>query len=327
MFGTQSYHFLWFGVIAGCSQRGERNFLYFHSMKSILIAGGTGAIGRALTAYLTSKGNSVKILSRNPKRENEVRWSPAEGIIDTDRLRDVQVIVNLSGAGIDEKRWTKSRKQELFDSRILSTKVLVEHAAAFPLLEHYISASGITAYGFDDGETEHPESDAFGTDFISTLVQAWENAADLFEAHVPVTKLRIAVVLNDRSGALPKLAAPIKWGLGAPIGSGRQQVPWVHITDLIRQVEWVMDRKLTGVYNTNAGNVSNAQLTKAVARALHKRLWMPNVPSFAIKLLFGQVSEILLSGAKASNATMRTTGFEHTYTDINSAVDDLLKAS
>ena len=324
MFGTQSYHFLWFEVIARCSQTGERIFSYIHFMKSILIAGGTGAIGRALTDYLISKGHGVKILSRNPKGENEVRWSPTEGTIDTDGLQDVQVIVNLSGAGIDEKRWTKARKKELFDARIVSTKVLEERVSAFPLLEHYISASGITAYGFDNGKTEHPESDAFGTDFIASLVKEWEKAADLFAAHATVTKLRVAVVLNNRSGALPKLAAPIKWGLGAPIGSGKQQIPWVHITDLTRMVEWVIDRNLGGVYNTNAGNASNAELTQAVAQAIGKRLWMPNVPAFAVKILFGQVSEILLKGAKASNAAIRTSGFEYIYTDLNRAVDDLL---
>lgn len=278
-------------------------------MKTLLIAGGTGYIGGHLERYLTKKGYTVKILTRNAVHENHVGWNPEKNSIDSEKCADVQVLINLCGENLNTKRWTREQQNRLIRSRVETAKKLHEMRSSFPKLEHYISASGISAYGFDDGKTEHSESDSYGNDFLSQLVKKWEEEADLFRDVVPVAKMRIAVVLEWNQGALKKMASPIKMGIGSPLGSGEQQMPWVHISDLVRMFEFVISEKLEGVYNTNAGNSSNAELTKAIAAAVDKKLWMPNVPVFALKLILGKMYEMVVFGAKASNEKIKKAGF------------------
>lgn len=290
-------------------------------MKTVLIAGGTGYIGKLLEEHLSESGCSVKILTRNPVRENHVFWNPESGKIDREKCEDVQVLINLCGEGIDKKRWTEKQKKLLADSRIEVTKKLFELRSSFPVLEHYISASGITAYGFDEGVYEHRETDEYGDDFLSKLVERWEAAADLFKPVVIVSKLRIAVVLEQGKGALKKMSIPVRLGLGSPLGSGKQQIPWVHISDLVRIFEFVIITEAEGTFNTSANNISNEDLTKAIARSMNKKIWMPNVPGFVLKILLGQMSEMILSGAKASNEKLKQKGFVFAKT----AIDDVLR--
>lgn len=289
-------------------------------MKTVLIAGGTGYVGRHLEKYLSGNGYHVKILTRNPSRENHVYWNPVENSIDSLKCADVQVLINLCGENLNNKRWTKRQRKLLTDSRVEAAKKLYEMKSSFPRLEHYISASGITAYGFDNGETEHSETDSYGTDFLSQLVKQWEHAADIFRDTALVTKMRIAVVLERNEGALEKMSFPIRMGVGAPLGSGKQQMPWVHISDLVRMFEFVIARKLEGTYNTNAGNSSNEEITRAIAGSLNKKLWMPKVPVFVLKLMLGKMYEMIAYGAKASNEKIRRAGFTFETTDIGNAV-------
>lgn len=290
-------------------------------MYVVLIAGGTGYIGRSLGQFLLDKGYSVKILTRNPVEGNHVLWNPEKLTIDAEKCEDVQVIVNLCGEGINKKRWTKKQQQYLIDSRVEVTKSLFEMRHFFPNLEHYVSASGITAYGFDDGVIEHKETDNYGTDFLSQLVKQWEEAADMFSGVVTVSKLRIAVVFEWNKGALEQMSNPIKMGIGSPLGSGKQQIPWVHITDLVRLIEFVIENKLEGTFNTNANNHSNEEITKAIAGKLNKRLWMPNVPAFVLKIVLGKLSEMVLLGAKASNEKIKEKGFLFSIESVEEALD------
>lgn len=293
-------------------------------MKNILIAGGSGLIGSELANFLKSKGYSVKILSRTANA-NYVLWNPEKREIDSNQVKDTDILINLSGTGIDEKRWTTQRKKALIDSRVDTTNALFELKGHFPQLKQYISASGITAYGFDDGTVEHLESDSFGTDFLSQLVKSWEEAADQFKAIAKVAKLRIAVVISRKGGALPKMSKPVRLGIGSAIGSGKQQMAWVHIEDLVRIFEHAISNELEGSYNTNASNTSNAQLVEAIAKQLNKRLWFPKVPQFIMKLVFGQMAEMLLKGSKASNSSLLKTGFTFNYETLESALQKELK--
>lgn len=290
-------------------------------MKTILIAGGTGYIGRNLEQFLSEKGYSVKILTRNPVEENHVWWNPEKLTIEAEKCKDVQVIVNLCGEGINKKRWTKQQQQYLIDSRVEVTKALFGMRHFFSNLEHYVSASGITAYGFDDGLVEHRETDDYGTDFLSQLVKQWEEAADMFRGTVAVSKLRVAVVFEWNKGALKQMSNPVRMGIGSPLGSGKQQIPWVHITDLVRLIEFVIENKLEGTFNTNANNHSNEEITKAIAEKLNKRLWMPNVPAFVLKTVLGKLSEMVLLGAKASNEKIRERGFLFSIASLEKALD------
>lgn len=290
-------------------------------MKTVLIAGGTGFLGKHLEKHLMEKGYDVKILTRNPNRDNHVGWIPEQRTIDATKCEAVQVLINLCGEGITNKRWTSKQKQLLIDSRIETTKTLFELKSSFPNLEHYVSASGVNAYGFDDGMTEHVEEKSYGKDFISKLVEKWENAADLFASDVIVSKLRVAIVLEKGSGALEKMSQPIRMGFGSPLGTGKQQIPWVHISDLSRIVEFVIQNKLSGTFNTNAGNISNEELTKAIAVSLNKRIWLSKVPPFALKLLLGQMSEVILNGTKASNERLKKHGFVFLINSIDKALN------
>lgn len=292
---------------------------------NVVIAGGSGFLGTYLTKHFTDLGWKVSILSRNPSESNQIYWSPTRLELDKESVRDCQVLINLSGQGIDEKRWTEARKQALRNSRIESTNALFKMADKFPALEHYVSASGISAYGFDDGNVLHEEADSYGQDFLSQLVKDWEAAADQFNAVCKVTQVRIAVVLDKENGALPKLVQPIQYGVGAPIGTGTQMMPWVHIEDLVRIFQFVIESQLTGKVNSNAENNTNKEVTQTIANVKGKRLWLPNIPAFILKLLFGQLAEILLNGASASNEKLKKAGFEFKFKSLESALNNLLK--
>ena len=224
-------------------------------METILIAGGTGLIGKKLTAKWKSAGHDVRILSRGKTdlEKNIFHYSIEKKEIDPLALENVSVIVNLAGAGIADKRWTKNRVEELYSSRIDSTEFLFEKAKNLSNLKQYISASGIICYGFDQPEKLFVESDPIGKDILSDITLKWEQAADLFSSVCPVAKIRISVVLSNEGGALLPISKPVKMGFGAILGNGKQGVPWIHLTDLVSLFDVAMQQKWNGAYNANAG--------------------------------------------------------------------------
>jgi uncharacterized protein (TIGR01777 family) len=294
-------------------------------MKHVLIAGGTGLIGRRLQSLLAAEGHTVCILTRNPGKQNEYYWDPIKKEIDQKALENVQVLINLSGAGIADTKWTARRKKELYDSRIGANEFLFSRINEMPHLEHFISSSGINAYGYDNGQTEHVETDPFGTDFLSELVQKWEESADLFKRRCKVAKVRTAVVLDPKGGALSRMKGPIKMGIGSPLGSGDQQMPWIHCDDLVRIFQHIMNNHLEGAYNAVGGNNSNREFMKTMSSVMKKPFFFPNVPAFVLKLMFGEMADMLLKGAKGSNQLIRSTGYEFAFTDLEKAMSDVLK--
>lgn len=293
-------------------------------MKNILIAGGTGLVGKRLQKELKLQGHSISILSRNPKGENQFFWNPAEGKMDESCLADVHVVINLSGAGIADQRWTDSRKKELHESRIGTNRFLFEKIDKMPKLEQFITSSGINAYGFDNDARIYIENDPFGTDYISQLVKEWEESADLFEEKCKVVKIRTAVVLDENGGALSKMLTPIKMGIGSPLGSGKQIMCWIHAIDLTRLFAHAIDRQLEGAYNAIGGYCSNKEFMKSIAVELNKPFWFPAVPAFTLKMLFGEMAILLLKGIKASNAKILSTDFTFQYSDLKAALKDIL---
>jgi uncharacterized protein len=294
-------------------------------METILIAGGTGLIGQQLTAYWQQHGHTVRLLTRQPSNPATGRyhWNLQTSEIDAAALEGVTVLVNLCGAGIADKRWTKTRIKELFDSRVETTTCLWQHAQSSPTLKRYISASGAVCYGFEDDTKTYVETDPFGTDLLSEITRKWEAAADLFAEKCPVTKIRISVVVSGKGGAIPTIAKPIRMGFGAILGSGTQAVPWIHIHDLIRVFDWTLINNLPGVYHANACNTDNATLTRAIAKALGKTIWLPKVPSFVMKLVLGSLSVMVLKGVKVSNEKLISSGFEFEYGEVEEAVREV----
>src|SRR5690554_2414672 len=250
------------------------------SKRIVLIAGGSGLIGQEVQKELKKSGHEVRILTRKENPETPYfHWNPKKKEIDRVAIKGVQVIINLAGVGIADKNWTDKRKEAIFNSRIKPTQFLHEISQNMPALTQYISASGITCYGFEDPIKIYKESDDFGTDFLSTVVRRWEEVADLFSPQQKVAKIRTGVVLSEQGGALPKISGTIKNYIGAPLGSGEQKMPWITLKDIARIYVHRVNEQLDGAYNVNSSNISNEKLTKAVAKKLGKPFYLPKVPS------------------------------------------------
>lgn len=296
-------------------------------METILIAGGTGLIGRQLQQYWSDLGHEVRLLTRKPSDPSLgiYNWNPLKEEMDEQALEGVTVLVNLSGAGIGDKRWTASRRKELFDSRVGTTRCLWKYAQSSSSLKRYITASGAVCYGFEDDDRVYSEESGFGTDLLSVLTREWEAAADLFAEKYKVTKIRTGVVFAAEGGALQTIAKPVRMGFGAILGSGKQAMPWIHLKDLVRLFDWILTRELSGVFHANAGNTDNATLTQLIAKVFGKKLRMPKVPSMVIRLLFGKMAVMVLKGLKTDNSKIRSTGFIFEYTELEQTLKDVLK--
>lgn len=294
-------------------------------METILIAGGSGMIGKALTRKWRTAGHRVRILTRKESdpHKKSYHWDPVEGTYDKAALDEVTVIVNLAGSGIADRRWTPKRKQQLLDSRVGTTEFLWEMAKDLPTLEQFITASGVNCYGYDKPERKHPETDPFGDDTLSEIVRRWEAAAGKFEEKCVVSKVRTSMVLAKDDGALGTITKPIRLFVGSPIGNGKQLSPWIHLKDLAGIYNHLMVNRIGGAFNANAGNSSNQELTKAIAGVLHKPLWMPNVPGKLLEFFLGEMASMMLETLQADNAKIRETGYQFRFEGLKEAVSDL----
>jgi uncharacterized protein len=299
--------------------------------KNILITGASGLIGARLTTLLLQKGHQVFHLGRAQKfgPVKSFTWNIDEGLLDDEALKSVDTIINLAGAGIADKRWTKRRKQEVLKSRTDSVKLL---AAKLKTVQNnvttFLAASAIGYYGNDDDRV-FKESDSPGNDFLSNVTRQWEAESDkISSAKIRVVKFRIGIVLSEQGGALMEMAKPVKWFVGAPLGTGTQAVSWIHIDDLcgifIRAVE---DEQMRGTFNAvSPFPTTNAELTKLIAKQLKRPLILPAVPGFALKLLLGEMAEMVLKGNKVSSEKIQSIGFEFKFPTLDSALRDLLPA-
>jgi uncharacterized protein (TIGR01777 family) len=297
--------------------------------KHILLTGGTGLLGKQLTNTLLAKGYTVSHLSRKPGNDPRVKtylWDIHKGVIDGNCINEVDTIIHLAGAGIADSRWTDERKKELIESRTKSIGLVYQLLKSKPhKVTTVISASGIGYYS-NRGDELMTEDSPPAHDFLGICCIEWEKAVDEGEQlGLRVLKFRTGVVLDKDGGALPKLALPIKLGVGSPLGNGRAWVSWIHHQDVVAMYLYGIENAgLKGVYNMVAPTpVTNAQLTQAVARQLHRPLWAPNVPAFAIKLLFGEMSILVLGSTKVSAQKIEEAGFEFKYADIAEALNEI----
>lgn len=300
-------------------------------MSTVLITGGSGLIGTSLTKALLATGYQVRHLSRTAGESNGVRayrWNIARKEVDPAALEGVDHIVHLAGAGIADKRWTSARVQELIDSRSQSALVLlnaVQNAKAE--VRSFISAAGINYYGAVTGEHRYLETDSGGVDTIGSISVEWEAAVKQWSQVCRVVRLRTPVVLSRKGGALAKLAMPVRFGLGAPLGSGKQWMPWIHLDDLVAlYLKALEDQNMSGAYNACAPeDVTNADMMRTVAKVLGRPFFLPPVPGFLLKLALGDLSSILLEGSRASNAKLLATGFQFKHPKLREALEDLLR--
>lgn len=296
----------------------------------VLITGANGLVAKELSKKL-EKDYTVRFLTRKKQKSNDFEWDIKKGTIDEKAFDDVSHIIHLAGANISEKRWTDERKKELISSRVDSAALLLKTLQKNNIrLKSFISASGINYYGTKTTEKIFTENDGPGNDFLSKVVILWEKAADDFkEQNVAerVVKIRTAVVLSEKDGALKKMLPPVKMGIGSPIGTGKQYMPWIHINDICSIYEFALkNSELDGAFNANSPqHTTNENLTKNMAEVLHKPLFMPNVPAFVLKLMFGELSEALLEGSRASSEKIQKAGFQFEFPELKRALEDLLK--
>ncbi len=298
------------------------------NQNSILLTGGTGLIGGRLTEQLLEKGYRVSHVSRSAGEDARVAtflWDVDKGEIDERCIDGVDVIVHLAGAGIADKRWTKRRKKEMIDSR---TKSIALIYGLLKRKEHRVnavlSAAAIGYYG-DRGEELMTEESLPSNGFLAKCCVAWEAAVDEGEKlGLRIVKFRTGVVL-DNGGALAKMAMPIKFYAGSPMGSGKQWVPWIHWQDVVDMYLFGIEHEnLAKVYNMVAPNpVTNKQLTQAIAKQLHRPLWLPDVPAFFLKLVLGEMSSIVLASTKVSAQKIEAAGFEFKFPQIIKALEDI----
>lgn len=301
-------------------------------MATILITGASGLIGTALSRSLVADGHRLHHLGRSLRPDTghtrHFRWNPVEGTIDEACLHGVTHIVHLAGAGIAEKRWTRSRITELIDSRAASARLLLRTVSATgSRIDAMISAAGMNYYGACTSERVHQEADPPGTDTIARICVEWERAVDEWGEVTRVAKLRTPLVLARSGGALPMLAAPVRWGAGAALGSGRQWMPWVHMDDLTRAYKTALFHvDYEGAFHVNAGHdVTNIEFMRTLAAVLHKPFFLPRVPAFALRIALGELSSVVLHGSRASNARLLSKGFLFQHNNLRSALEDLLR--
>lgn len=290
--------------------------------KTVLIAGGSGLIGKQLTKLLIERGYMVYKLSRNAGKQGYIQWDPKLKKVDEKHLGRIHILINLAGANIGDKNWTTARKKELIDSRVQSTEFLSEIASKMPKLSYYIGASGVNCYN-ENPQKVFQESDEYGSDFLSTLVRDWETASDRFSGKCPYMKLRIAMVLSNRGGSLTAMKRPVYFGLGSPLGTGNQFHPWIHIDDLCRMILFGIDNKLEGTYNAVADCDTNGTMMKGIAKYMHRPFFLPAVPSAILKFILGERSMLVLADLRVSNEKIKNAGFTFKYDKLNKALKAL----
>lgn len=293
----------------------------------IAITGGTGLIGSALRARLEATGHDATAIRRGPRDAPEAQWDPAAGWVRDGAFAGYDAVVHLSGASIGEGRWTGTRRALLRSSRIDSTRTLVEHLGALPAgdrPEVLISQSAVGYYG-ERGDEELTETSAPGTGFLADLVIAWEREATRAEEHaIRTVRHRSAIVLSREGPPLSRLLLPFRLGLGGNLGNGRWWMPWVTLDDEVRSIEHVLTHDVSGPVNVAApGAVTNAELTKALGRALRRPTLFP-LPMFAYRLAFGQDPADLFASQRVAPRALDASGFEFAQPDIDSAFASLL---
>jgi uncharacterized protein len=301
----------------------------------IVIAGGSGFLGSALSAALVADGHDVAILTRKSPlrtpatpRVSHVRWAP-DGTAGAWRstIDGVDALVNLAGESIAAKQWSPEQKQKLRDSRLLATRSLtsaIRQAARPPAV--FISGSAVGYYG-DRGNETLTETSVPGTDFLAGLAKDWEAAANDVTEVTRVALVRTGIVLDQNEGALPKMLTPFRMFVGGPLGSGTQYMPWIHRDDWVRLVSWMMSTEgARGPFNlTSPSPVTNAEFSKALGHALRRPSLLP-APAFALRIMLGEMADaLLLSGQRALPVRATDLGFSFRYSQIDEALMSILR--
>ena len=297
-------------------------------MKNILITGGSGLVGRALTQELETANYSVAWLSRTPEKQSQKSfdWDIDKKTIDDQALDWADAIIHLAGANVSEKRWTSSRKKIILESRTSSAQLIFDHLRTREKKpEVIVSASGANYYGSDNGEKWINEESPAGKDFLAEVVVKWEKTVHQFKnLGIRTACLRTGIVLAKDGGALPQMLQP---PIAAPLGTGNQYMSWIHLEDLVRMFVFALEHNnISGSYNAVAPQpVTNREMTKKAAKYSGKPFINIPVPGFVLKLILGEMAGIVLGGNKINGDKIISGGFRFHFSEINHALKDIYK--
>ncbi|HEU4496232.1 MAG TPA: TIGR01777 family oxidoreductase [Flavobacterium sp.] len=298
----------------------------------ILVTGATGLVGTELVSLLMQNGISVNYLTTSEKSIKSEQgyqgfyWNPQKGIIDEKSIAGVDAIIHLSGASIS-MRWTSKNKQEIIESRILSTNLLYKVLKSKKhQVRHIITASAIGIYPDSPTKVYTEENKTADDSFLGNVVVKWEQAADSFKRlDIKVCKIRTGLVLSSKGGVLKEFLKPIRLGAGSAYGNGKQFQSWIHIRDLAHLYLYALRHNWEGVYNAVAPNpVDNEELTKSIARQLEKPYFLPNIPKSVLKLMLGEMHVLLVSSQNVSSQKAQDNGFIFKYRTLGDALKNLL---
>lgn len=300
--------------------------------KNVLITGGTGFVGKHLTNLLVANGFSVSILSRSKKTNTETvfyyTWDIEKQHIEEEAIQKADFIIHLAGANIGEKRWSTKRKNEILSSRTLSAQLIYDSLVRYnKKIDAFVSASAVGIYGAMNGRAICNEEMQAANDFLGITCQKWEAAANQFEKlGIRTVKIRTGLVMGKEDGFLKKLIPLFKFKLGSAIGSGKQYMPWIHIEDLCRiYLEALKNPEMNGAYNAAINdNTTNKLFSKKLAKYYGYKIWLPNVPSFLIKIMLGEMAKLVLTGRRISSDKIEKLGFEFKHKNLDATIHDCL---
>ena len=296
---------------------------------SVLITGASGAICQKLTAKLRANDIRVNLLTANlnkkSKQNNIYYWNTSENLIEDEAFESVEYIVHLAGAGIADARWTKERKQVLHDSRVQTAALIFKTIKKLnKSIKKYISAGAIGIY--EEGIKGATESDTLGTDYMASLCKEWENTTKLFEDEgIKTAIFRTGIVLDKNSGFYQQIAQLAKFYLAAVPGSGKQWVSWIHMDDIINMYyDAIVHDDVLGTYNATAPQPESLNtVISAIAQNEKSKIWLPNIPPFVLKLLYGEMSQVILSSKHVIPQKWINEGRMFNYSDLNKAIQSL----
>lgn len=292
----------------------------------IAVTGGSGFIGKRLIVHLQQQGHEVINISRSPRAVVEhvrtVTWDQLK--TDSSAFAGLDAIVNLAGESINQ-RWTAAAKERIVGSRLKAAEQvaqLIDRMEVKPKV--VVNASGMSVYGTSETETFDERSPHRPVDFLSRVVEQWEGAADQIQG-TRIVKVRVGLVLDGKEGAFPKMALPYKLGVGGPIGSGKQWLSWIHISDMVRLIDFcIQNEAIIGPVNATAPNpVTNREFGRALAKAMRRPNLFP-LPAFILKIIFGELSTLLLEGQKVLPRALLEHGFTFKYSFVDKALTDIV---
>ncbi len=293
-----------------------------------LITGGSGFLGKEITLYLKEKGHEVSWLSRNKKLSalgvDVFYWNPAKGFIDENALEGVHIIINLAGTSVS-KRWTKAYKKQIIQSRIDACHVLVSYLSS---VKHHVSTViSASAIGYYGNTHDHPVSEKSenGHNFLAEVTKEWENAIKPIEnLSIRVAVMRIGFVISSTEGAYPLLKRSIQFLGGLRFGKGNQWMSWIHVDDICQFVDWISNQtNLKGTFNLVSPHpLHHSNLIKVICKVLKRFMWPFYIPGFALKLILGESSSLLLDSSRIIPKKLLENGFDWKYTALNQAILD-----